>query len=384
MTLSPKNINIQSLIRKFKNSKEKVLCENDYYSYDLSSEDSNDIISKHLFNSKTPNDFMYNILPNSISSNFKKSEPISIPNSTKQFNSSYATFDINDYIGTPTSLGYINNVYNAELVNEDWIITIFYLHQIYKNYSSDNEYKIKSLHINVDWSVLSAFHHFLHNCINSTSWDFVSLIPENSVFANIPKVINTIKKKYHNNLITLLLNKEFNDINNINFIINETISKIDKINLFISTSVGSIKDYIAFIILVIKTMEPNGSIFIKIPNIYEWDTQMINILIMYQQCFQEVLIYRFNIINKTTFLLCKNKKKINNEHVYKKLLNILAANNFTNETNIFTLEYIQNNTKTELQKILNFIDNNDDQYLPFQIVMNYINTILCANTYTFT
>lgn len=341
MSSSP-NIKFQSLIRKLKNNNEiQKLVSN--YTYDITSEIFNtDLNTMHMFQSK--GDYDYTIIP--VLSQISKSAPITI---------------IHDYIGK----GHLYNIYNTELCDENWLIHLYCISNISNNFMTNNKVKVKSLHIN-QWSSLSAFNHFLHNSI-SAEWDWL----------NILNSLNKPARSHKSKTLTLIENN-LHSVNNINYIINES-NKFTKINFLTCDTISSINDYITYIILTIKCLDVNGIAFIKIPQIQNWDTQFINVLILYNLIFSEVYIYKFSLITESTFLLCKGKKKINNEIIYKKLIHVISNKDFANR-NLFSKIFVDNFTNY----IFDIIDQDGEKNsIVFNDLIKDINNCLNVNVNTF-
>lgn len=427
------DIKFQSLIRKFKNSnkdsnKNIKLVQNTLtdYSYNISiNTDINisiNIVS--LFNSNKKNEYAYSLnLLTEDPSIYQRSTPIEIKNritnSDRLENSLFDSdtssspmsqncdISIKDYINTKS--GYLYNTYNAELCDEEWLIAIFCIIRISNNLTNK---AIKSLHINKSpGSTLSAFNHFLCNSTNTAmgnlEWKWVSTMSDidivcNNSFRNSRNsqnsrnshnsrnsqishnsfnikdnktILQQIRKKYGSNVLMLLDNIIYT-VNNINFIINNTYEKLGRLNLLVVNMENSTnKGYIMYATLVIKLLETTSMLYIKIPNVTNWDTCFINILLLYTMLFDEVYVYEFYLTSKSTYLICKNRKKINNESIYKKLINIIANPDFSNIHNIFHKSIFTGDIKIWLDKILKIIDDDSrefDENSPISIKFNTI------------
>jgi hypothetical protein len=205
-----------------------------------------------------------------------------------------------------------------------------------------------------------------------------------------------IKKKYGSRIITLLDDKL--TVNNINMIINETASKLQKINFLISNNFVNrvesraieynINSYIMHIALSIKVLETPCILCMNIPDVCKWDTQFINVLLLFSLIFNEVYIYKFQLSSNISYLICKNKKKINAESVFKKLVQITCNKNFNENHNIFSSKLFDNTeVKDWLRKVLNIYNNvpndTDGDIIKFNNILEKIDNTLKMNTSTF-
>ena len=427
MSSSP-NIKLQSLLRKFKNSKEKPT-QDKKYTHDITLSDVDIILdSTYMFQSKNHTDYIYNLLTPDIQSEpidrsetvlITKSEPIPITNSGS-FNSIFKSgfnnynqsdysnlsvlsnnpnfsdnsngdYQIRKYIGYNYD-GYLSNVFNTELSDEDWVTFIFLLDQLHVNLLSDN-IKIKSLYINTSWSVLSAFNHVIYNSslfrTYNTTYDWI-----NYNKYDIDSFFKKYKKKYSSKCYDFL-EKNIYCSNNINFIVNETTNKLDKINLIICSKniytscvyQHQDKNFISYAILAIKLMDMNSMMMIRIPNIKDWDTPFINILLLYTLIFTEVYVYKFDLVTKSTYLVCVNKKRFNNESIYKKLIHIINNKDFTDCHNLFNKDFFNEGVKKWLDNIISMIGDdcstNVYGYVMLDTIIKKINRCLETNVYTF-
>ena len=426
-------IKLQSLIRKLKNNtkeqidKRKVITD---YSFKLNTNDL-ELDTSSIFQFRLEEQHVYDFEQLSIKLNkqYTTSTPIAIPiksdnQITRSFDQITGSFDpseVNNYLGVNmrdhsqtghSQKGYLHNIYNAEQADEEWAIFIFCINKIYANFISSDKIKIKSLHVNNTESILTAFNHFLFNSNIGTSveWSWLNTISLNpnslsngsqSPKNSLSKFYKT-KKKYKSKML-YLLDKHIYSINNINFIVNETNAKLSKINFLIINEMSSgqlrnnpleninkinNKSYISYIVLAIKLMELTSLTYIKIPNIKDWDTGFINVLLLYSMIFSEVYVYKFYLTSLSTYLICKNRKKINNESIYKKLIFIISNESFTNNHNLFCKTLFETPTvKQWLNTILDIIDDDSNSdgntnTISFQKVLSSFN-VLNMNTNTF-
>lgn len=403
--MSSPGIKIQTLLRKFKtnNKSKKQECKIQH-SYNLSI-DSNELETLYMFSTHSCTKHIYKLTrddTNLVSeSGVIRSDPISI-RCTNYTNKQSVSLPVNtsnnisEYIESNMHKGYLCNVYNAELCDEEWIIFIYSINMIYNTFITNERLKIKSLHINdAPGSVLSALNHFLYNSSikddYNIEWKWLSTIPLNKP-SNSPNsfkvgtLINKAKQKYTFNLLNLI-ERHIYSINNINFIINETTSKLQKINLLIiNTNTNTNMAYLSYAALIIKLMETNSIFYIKIPNITEWDTQFINILLLYSLLYNEIYVFKYNLTTQSTYLLCKNKKKINNDVIFKKIIHILSNKEFNDGYNLFIKEIFDIPSINKwLRNILYVISSYDEtfDYIPFTDILNSLDAILDINMTTF-
>lgn len=419
--MASSSFKLQSMLRKFKNTSKENIKKNMQYSYKLSIE-TNELETMFMFHSATKDSYIYtldifnsNILSNEVSTipiPYVISQPITIKSSSvpvyspnsNHLNSAY------DYMESDIQKGYLCNTYNAELCDEEWIAFVFCMNMIYIDFLSNEKIKIKSLHINrTPGSIMSAMNHVLFNSSikdsNAIEWSWLSTVAftkssnssyslHSSMSPNSPNsfkasnLLRKAKRKYNSQLL-FLLEDNMHSVNNINFIVNETINKLNKTNFLIINTINTNKDHIAHASLIIKLMESGGIFYIKIPNIKEWDTPFINNMLLYSLLFNEVYLYKFHLIGNSTYLLCKYKKKINNETIYKKLVHILSNKDFTNEHNIFSKDFFDvPPIKNWLDTIYNIIESAiDEEYIykgiPFGNIIDSIDASLSINLNTF-
>ena len=303
---------------------------------------------------------------------------------------------MNNYLGSD---GFIHNTYNAELCDKEWMIFIFSINMFYYAFTCE-KVKIKSLHINCSTSVLSAINHFLFNStvgkskLGNSEWKWLFVNSKSNIKSNIQQNSFSgstcsfsgsscslsgsakIMKKYQSNILNVI-ESNISSINNINFIINETSTKLNKINLLVVCKLSDIKTYIMYAVLIAKLMELNSIFYIKVPNIDNWDTQFVNILLLYSFLFEEIYIYKYNLTDLSTYLICKNRKKINNEILYKKLIDILVNPLFTNKHNLFNESVFTNFAKSWLKKINDIIINeiNENDEIKLDTILTSIETL---------
>jgi len=379
------NVKLQSLIRKFKNSsinEEKVMTN---YSYNLSIDA--DLDTSFLFQTSKSDDFIYNIDDLERPIPGCNSIPIKIINKSKESKENNAK-----YYADSDVKGYLHNLYNAEICNEEWIISMYFLSIINHMFVCNEKIKINSLHMNnVTHSTISAFHHVLHNSSIKLNieWQWLNAIPLDFELTNkLKNILERVCAKHKHRLLHLIDSHRYST-NTINYIINETNIKMSKLNvLCVLGSEEPIKSYIANIILSIKLMDQIGILYVKIPNVDKWDTHFINVLLLHSLIFLEVYVYEFDIYSNSTYLLCKNKRKINNESIFKKLYHIVSNPNFTENHNLFDEKIFKDsNIKEWLKKLLDDIEipsntdckkNNLDN-----TIVDYISSNLHINTETF-
>jgi hypothetical protein len=416
-------IKLQSLIRKFKNltkeqmDKNKVITE---YQYDLSISDVV-LSTDFLFQSNSKDLYVYDLCnkPKQMPSNNspQKTLPINIID-TYKYNTGIPWDEIednleniiNDYIDTvfnsKITRGHLNNVFNTELCDETWLINLFILDKIHYNFIVNDNVKIKSLHIG-DISTLSAYNHYLFNGslpeLVNAEWSWLNT---NITFNDKNPIIKHINNKFYNNILQLLENNIYS-ANNINYVINEVNNKLVKINFFAinytdqclnaddicynnhnsnNNKTNHIYNNIhaAYASFVIKLMDINSILFIKIPNVSEWDTQFINIMLVYALLFNETFVFKFDLTTKSTYLLCKNKKKISNETVYKKLIHIISNKDFTDDCNLFSKEIFKLPViKNWLENIFKIMDYDEAETTSFDTILSAVNSTLKINTETF-
>jgi hypothetical protein len=383
------NVKLQSLIRKFKNSSINEENTITNYSYNLSIDA--DLDTKFLFQTSKSDEFLYIIDAFEKPITYSKSIPINIVKKTKKTTKEN---NVKHYVDSNVK-GYLHNLYNAELCNEDWAISMYFLSITNHLFIHNEKIKINSLHLNnLTHSTISAFHHVLYNSSikSNIEWNWLNAIPYNFELNNMVKnTLEKVCKKYKQKLLHLI--DSGNSTNNINYIINETSLKMSKVNMLcilddgIPNSIQNSKSYIANIVLAIKLMDQVGILYVKIPNVEKWDTRFINILLLYSLIFMEVYVFEFDINTNSTFLLCKNKRKINNESIFKKLYHIMSNPNFTDH-NLFDKKiFKETNIKHWLTKILNDTEvpsNTDEKKNNLDnTIVDYISSNLHINTETF-
>lgn len=365
---------LQSLLRKFKtvskeeSNKNKIITN---YTHKLSIENTLDILLLYQSNNDM---YIYDLdlTP-------EHAEPIAWYD--------YPVEDISEqtsYIDTGDDgclKGYLTNVFNAEICNETWLINVFLMHKIHANFITDNV-KINSLHIG-DILSLSAFNHYLFNSTQPSlknseyNWTNVST----SKYSEYDELRQRCEKKYKKHTISLLEPCIYSP-NNINYIINETAHKINFIT--VETIDTDYKSHISYALFIIKLLETNGIFMIKMPNCIQ-NTTYINILLLYSLIFHEVYIFKFDLITHSKYLLCKNKKKISNESVYKKLTHILMSMSDTSAHLFSKKIFEQDDLKSWLKNIIKIanLDEFSIKSINFSIILNIINDVLDINTETF-
>ena len=408
--MSSPNIKFQSLIRKFKNGiketiDKKKIIQN--FTYELKLDETLD--HNMLFNSRNIEDYFYTIknienLADNLDEDIqlpKIRENIGIMDDDKSI--SYSPIDFNeqiqstnfyDYIGD----GYLKTVYNAELCDRNWIIFTYFINRIYPNFISNDKLKIKSLHINsTPGAELSAMHHFIYNSkintiINNIEWNWIGTLEGGKKLIDPHNISKTLLYKYKNNILQLF-NMPISSMDNLNFIINEASYKLSKINLICIDEILDQKNILAYGLLAIKILENNCIFYIKLPNIKDWDIKIINAILLYSLIFAELYVFNMDFGNKiSTVLICKNKKK-QTETIYKKIMYILSNDEFTNDYNIFSIEYLRSdNIKNWIGKLVNIILSHNNSLssskislknIIFNDVIYEISKILDINVNTF-
>lgn len=347
--MASSGIKLQSLLCKFKNqykeeiAKKKIIKN---YTHDISLEEQ--LERRYIFQFRNNTQHIYSVTDSDTNS----AEII--------VNTELNVTKIHDYLDNASmdniQKGYISSVYNAEFCNENWLNNIYLMDVVYHNFINANDKVIiKSLHIsNEPNSELSAINHFIFN--NSASelvgaeWSWLNIVNP----MRIMDKMYILNKMYKSKLLYLLDNS-MSKVNNINFIINETTEKLNKINLLLVNELDNkftIKEHIAYAALSIKLLEINSIFIIKVPNIEHWNTSFINVLLLYSMIFSEVYIFKFSLITSKTYLICKNKKKIANESLYKRLIFLLNDTEFIDQ-NIFSKKIFEiESVKTWLNNIL--------------------------------
>lgn len=312
------DLKLQALLRKFKTVSKEHLGNNKIikkYQFDISIDD---IIETRMFQTKNDPYILTDTLVHVVVSD----------------NRAWSDIPVDDVSPIDTELissigkrGLLNNVYNTEFCDESWLINIYLLDIIHFNFIVTNNVHIKSLHIG-DISLLSAYNHYINNGatpeVINPEWNWLQTTFRGDTTDKV------LYKKYKNNVLRLL-DSDIYSVNNINYIINEVSNKLSKIN-FLTIKYNDInlstdttdnefnkdckihnndlsKIHISHAALIIKLLDNNGIVYMKIPNSGAWDTTFINILLMYSMLFTEVYIYRFNLIDNSTYLVCKNKKR---------------------------------------------------------------------------
>lgn len=376
-------VKLQSLIRKFKSAtkekteKNKIITN---YQHDLTVELLLD--TSYLFSSNNINTHKYTLISATIP------DVIQIDTS------------INDYINI-----YLNNVYNTELCSETWLINTYMMHNIRHNFIINDNVSIKSLHI-ADVNEVSAFNHYILNGalpeLINPEWSWLNISNANAADSETNACI---KKKYANNMLQLL-DTHIHTANNINYIVNEVNDKFYKINFLCNTytnvnicdnhdnSLRNDKNiettlhsnnhlHLTNAALTIKIMESQGICLIQIPNANDWNTSFINVLLLYCLLFSEVYIFTFDLLTRHTYLLCKTKKKINNEITYKKLMHIILNKDFTADTNLFCESLFTQPAIADWLHNVKQIQTDKKNNIVFSDILILVNSVCQINTQMF-
>lgn len=249
--------------------------------------------------------------------------------------------------------GYLKNVYNAELCDNQWLIMIYLINRLYDNFATSEKIKIKSLHLNcLPGSELASIHHLLRNSKVSAAcrieWEWVGTVDAHTNEVHYD-VYRKIKRKYRDNLLHLL-STEISDINNINYIVNETLNRLGRIGLICvgneKDSSPTLCDFMAYAVLSIKLLDSGGICHVNIDDPKVWGIDTLSGVIMLGLIFQDMHMYKFDSDGiQHTVLIYRRKKKLSSEVLYKKLINLLDGP-FTKSYNLFTAEYLRSIIKS--------------------------------------
>jgi hypothetical protein len=369
------NQHLQSLLRKFKTVSKEHSDKNkliNSYTHKLNIEDTLDISLLYQSNNDI---YIYELDFTS-----EPTEPISWYDYPIEDTSD---MHITSYIDTGDDgclKGYLTNVFNAEICNEAWVINVFMMHKIYANFITDIV-KINSLHIG-DILSLSAYNHYLLNStqpiLKNSEYNWTNVSTDK--YSDLEEQRQICKKKYKSQILNLL-EPHIHSPNNINYIINETKYKLNFIT--VDTIDTDYKSHISYALFIIKLLDMNGIFMVKIPHIK--DTQFGNILLLYSLIFHEVYIFKFDLITQSSYLLCKNKKKISNESVYKKLMHILMSMTDTSAHLFSKKIFEKDNIKSWLKNVIKIANIEDFSLnsIKFDAILSIINDNLGINTETF-
>jgi hypothetical protein len=381
------NIKFGTTMRSFKNkakeefNKKKVISG---FSVDLSSD--NVLNTADLFKSGSADDFIYDLeLDSSITStiaptiadskNSKDSKNYAIADSKDYaIADSKDDSDILNYMNDSDIIerdGYLQNVYYADSCDEEWLIYMYMINIVYPNFSSSKDIiDLVSLHISIIMhSGMRAIHHFMFNSkltdLSGCNWRWLNA--HASIGCKLNKR-NSIQ----------LLNSDISSINNINNIINNVSDRLSKVNFITCSHIGNSQShYITYAILSIKLLDAAGIMWLRFPDVCNWNSQLINVLYLYSTLFCEVYIYKFNIVEPCVYVLCKGRKKIQNVQLYKKLIHILAnvkSSVVDNKPyNLFRKSMFDDDWMQKIRSIhsSNFVSNSD--------IINFINSNLDIN-----
>jgi len=316
--MTSSNIKFNAIMRDFQNKAKLELEQKKIitgFSYDISNDSVMD--TKYLYCEKFADKFVYE---------FDSCERI--------------VTDVNDnildYLGQD---GYLADIYNAELCNEDWLIHLYLFKKIHNNFITVDQ-NIDSLHFNIDGSNtsfagLAAINHFVYNTdnnVSSNTWNWLS---------NATPINKALRSKYKYNYLSML-DTITPTLNNINIIANSVYDREMKINYITNdisyNTTANIETYIIYVCLAITLLDSNGLLLMRFPVPSTWTTQYINVLMLYSLIFQNVYVYNFNISGPRTYILCKGKKKIANVKVYKALIYLCSNGKCTADHNLFDRE----------------------------------------------
>ncbi|MGL5936539.1 MAG: hypothetical protein ACRCZI_13075 [Cetobacterium sp.] len=310
----------------------------------------------------------------------------------------------------------LKNVYNAEYVDYDWIVTSYYLSYLYNNFINTNRLKIRQLFVHNARSSISACHHLFYNSTISdkfaVDWEWKvirlndykneeifpmeeysesspSLLTNNlrstssrilDTYNNLAQKLNkNIDEFYEDNVISL--EGELFVIKNLNKIIEAFETKINYLMIDNIFDLG-IKPHIFYSILILKFVDITSIVYIELPDINLWDTKTFNIILLYCLMFKSVKIYKYNIAAEKIIMVCINKKPNNSEALYKKFVMLFENTSFTKSHNLFSSELFSNDV---IKNWFNNLKKNIivDTEITSVIVLNRISDILKVNTTTF-
>lgn len=355
--MSSPDIKIQSILRNYKSAikedfnKQKIISE---FTYKINND--NILSIKNITSLKDIMSFEDTI-----------KQEISKENSEENSEETSQKNEIDEYIGYSNIFA---NIYNSEFCNEEWVAFLYFISKNYINFQDiEGNVHIKSLFLN-NISILSAFHHFLYN-----SNEKLDKLDCKWCLATYYYKKHEIRKEYHNNVLKLQ-DKQLYSINNINYIINEITSSYSKVNFLINTNC-SYNDYISCAILAIKLLDNNCLFYCKIPKFDNFTDEIKDVLLLYSLIFEESYIYSFDLKSQMNYLVCKNKKKINTDSIYKKLLSL--QNSLQTKYPIFLEEFKKENDLwiSNLDKIISEPQHN--KIIRFDIIKKEINDVLGYN-----
>ncbi len=269
---------------------------------------------------------------------------------------------------------------------------MYFINRLYANFATHDKIKIKSLHVHsLPGSALSAIHHFLFNSkINisyqNIDWQWAGTI--NNFVEDPHEMSADLKIKYSKNLLNIFDSGGIAHTNNLKFVVNETLKRMcSRLNFLCigASEEENCRSHLANAVLAIKLLEPTCIAYIEVPNPSDWTVHTINGLLLYSLLFQELYLFKFTLTNTCrTILICKNKKKVNTQLIYKKIMLLLANPKY--RFNLFSLGFMKSNDEIRelVQKILNIQEDRLD-VLPIVLndVMYEISKVLNLNTSTF-
>ena len=289
----------------------------EYYAYDLSIQ--SEIDTRYMFTSSLKDKYVYefDIKHNEDPNLHSKSEPIPILSKESYFTLS-SEYNMNHY-------EYFSNVYNAELCDDEWMRSIYFLNSFYTHFIHNGILDIRSVHIdNSKGSTIAAFNHFI---FNSNVLDRYGI---NWKWLTTSKNVLSDEYSIHN----LKIIPSETDL----VILSDKIShRLSSFNLIL---IDNFKNCIIYAALIANLMDENGMCYVRVPDVKNWNTHTINTILLYSLMFEEVRLYKFESCK--IYILCKNlKRNMEKGRVYKKLVRILSKRFNPMEYNLFHEELFQ-------------------------------------------
>lgn len=386
--MSSPNIKFQTLIRKYKNGLKEGLDKQriiEHYTFQIVSDD---VLTTNAISTTKQHYSIDDIKIATFYSGESLAQPIAMKllpaehsdstlfSFSPMVSGTAMDHNIKDYMGD----GLLKKVYNAELCDYDWLIMMYFMNRLYPNFATHDKIAMKSLHINaLPGATLSAMHHFLYsskinNKYKNVEWNWMGTI--NTEISDPYNLYDDLHAHYKSNLLELF-NSSVCSPNNIKFIVNESTQR-GKINFLCVDACNDLRHYIGYAVLIIKLLESNCIMYMKVPQIGDWTVETYNAIVLYSLIFQEIYLFKFDLGSEHNVLICKNKKKLTNELLYKKLLSLLMDDAIKTSTGIFTLDFLVNCDVTK--KILDIFEKNDDaKPIVFNDIIYEINKVLDLN-----
>lgn len=269
------------------------------------------------------------------------------------------------------------SIYEAEMCNFDWILSMFNATCIYKNFLSIEKVNINSLYIVNSCSPISAMHHFIFNSHlrkiqKNIEWNWSALVDKDKKLSYSDTAFFS---KYKDNILNILSNGLHHEIN---YIINEVAKKHNKLNfIYIDRKYVDIKEYICYGILAIKLLDAQCIFCISFPFLNKWTKDHISAIILYCLIFKEVYLYNLNMEDNQILIVAKNKKKFNAEIVFKKLFVTLSTD--LNKYNLFDMS----GELQEIYKKITHISWQDLNKISIDEIIKEILTMITLNEHKF-